>query len=72
VRCKIGAGKGLLTIDLKPLHVEGRDEVLPEAIELAGNISFAVNSDISPGEPCADRLINVDHVGEICPAIDAD
>ena len=58
----------LLTIDLESLQLERLDEVLPETHEMICNVSFIVDCDVPPGKSGADRLIDVDHVGQICEA----
>ena len=56
-----------LTVNLESLHVEGVDEVLPESLELLRNIGLASDIDASPGKSSGDGLVDVDHVGEVCP-----
>lgn len=59
---------GRLTVDLESLHLEGIDEVLPEALELRRNISLISDIDGTPGESSGDGLIDVNHVCEVGPA----
>lgn len=58
-----------LTIDLESLHVESLDEVLPETLELAGDIGLILNRDVALGKASRDGLVNVDNVREISPSI---
>ena len=54
-------------VDFVPLHGKCFNEVLPETHELLRNIVLVINGYRSMGEPRADWLINVDHVGQINP-----
>lgn len=54
-------------VHLIALHAEGVDEVLPESHKLCGYILLIIDSDVSWGESSANWLIDVNHVGQVCP-----
>lgn len=56
-------------VNLVSFHAKGINEILPETHELRSNVMLVVDSDISGRESGAHRLIDIDHVGEIDPAV---
>ena len=51
------------------VHRKGVNEVLLEARELCSHVVLVIYSDVSRRKPCADKLINVNHVSGVSPAV---
>ncbi len=56
-------------IDLVSFHAESINEVLPETHELSSNVVLVIDGDVSRRESSAHGLIDVNHVGEVNPAV---
>lgn len=54
-------------INLVALHAKGLDEASPEIIELVRDIDFILDGRWTGRETGTRGLINVDHIGQVCP-----
>lgn len=55
-------------VHLVAMHAKGVDEVLPEAHELGDELLLVGDAGLAGGEAGADRLLDVDDVGQGVPA----
>ena len=54
-------------VDFVSMHMESVDEVLPETHKLIRYVNLIRDIDRAWGKSCADRLVDIDHVGEVYP-----